>query len=224
METTSERHWSIFFLILLVTADLAFIGLELLHSWGYARDPKFSLGRERGYAEIYQYIKLLWITFILSRFAFEKRQAIYGVGALLFFYLLLDDSLEIHETAGRIIGDRIGIESAFGLRGQDYGELGVSAFAGVFFLTAGWLAYRYSDALARKVGVYLLISLFVLALFGVGADMLHQFVANKFPWSETPLLILEDGGELIVVSAICWFVYSLANQELSHLDIPSPFP
>jgi len=61
-----------------------------------------------------------------------------------------------------------------------------------------------------------------LAVFGVGADVLHQLVARRWPWTELPLVVLEDGGEMIVVSAISWFVYSAAMQELSPLYVPSP--
>lgn len=157
MSFSSERHESALFLVLLLAADLAFIGLEVLHVWGYANDPRFALGMERGYAEVFQYIKFFWIAFILSWFTLEKRQVLYGVGALLFVYLLLDDSLQVHERGGTALVDEMGIEAAFGLRAQDYGELVVSASAGLFFLLAGGLSYRYSDALARQIGLYLLM-------------------------------------------------------------------
>lgn len=222
MKDPSESHWSLSLLLLLVAADLCFVGLELLHSWGYANDPRFSLGAERGYAEVYQYVKFFWIVGILSWFTFKKREWLYLIAALLFFYFLLDDSLEIHETVGESMVDALGIQPAFGLRGQDYGELGVSALVGMSFLVAGWFAYRHSGLLARRMGLYLLAGVFALALFGVGADMVHQLLGSRFSWTETALVILEDGGELIVVSAICWFVYSSAGQELPFLQVHSP--
>jgi hypothetical protein len=222
MKALSENSWPVSFLLLLIAADVSFIGLDILHSWGYAGDPKFSLGAERGYAEVYQYVKFFWIAVILSWFAVEKREGLYVVGALLFFYLLLDDSLEIHETVGASIVDVLDIQPALGLRGQDYGELAVSALAGTLFLLSGWVAYRHSGSLARRIGVCLLVGVFTLAIFGIGADMAHQFLGSRFSWTETPLVVLEDGGELIVASAICWFVYSSAEQELPFLEVHSP--
>lgn len=222
METISERRWSTVLLILLISVDLIFCGLEILYSWGYAGDYRYSLGADRGYAEVYGYIKFFWIVLLLAWFGFKKRQLVYGVAALLFFYFLLDDSLQIHETVGGHIAEGTGMIQSYGLRGKDFGELTVSVLAGLFFLIAGWLAYRNSNAFARRAGLYLLTGVFVLAIFGVGADLLHQLLGDRLPWTNTPLLILEDGGELIVISVICWFVYSLAHQELSLPQIHSP--
>lgn len=93
---------------------------------------------------------------------------------------------------------------------------------GIFFLAAGWLAYRRSGVLARRMGLYLLAGVLTLALFGVGADMVHQLLGSWLPWTETTLVALEDGGELIVVSGICWFVHSAAEHELPSLQVHSP--
>jgi hypothetical protein len=222
MKGASDSHWSISLLLLFIATDLCFISLEILHSWGYAGDPKFSLGRERGYAEVYQYVKFFWIASMLSLFTLRKREGVYFIGALIFFYFLLDDSLEIHETVGGSVVHLLDIQSAFGLRAKDYGEFGVSALVGILFLVAGWLAYRHSGSLARKIGLYLLAGVCTLAIFGVGADMAHQLLGRRFPWTETALVVIEDGGELIVVSAICWFVHSSAEQELPSIKIHSP--
>jgi len=137
MKASSDRYWSAVLLLLLLAADLLFVGLQVLHTFGYAGDPRFSLGVERGYGEVYQYVKFFWTTALLSWFAFERREGIYGVGALLFGYFLLDDALGIHETAGRTMVDVLGIPSVLGLRGQDSGELGVSVLVGLFFLGLG---------------------------------------------------------------------------------------
>lgn len=139
-----------------------------------------SIGTERGYAEIYQYIKLFWITIILAWATLKKQQAVYAVGTLVFFYILLDDSFQIHETGGRYIIEWANLVSAFGLRAQDYGELGVYAFTGVLFLTAGWLSYRHSNALAREISLYVLSGLFVLGVFAAGVDMLHSLLGASF--------------------------------------------
>ena len=118
--------------------------------------------------------------------------------------------------------DLLDIQPAFGLRGQDYGEVGAYAIAGIIFLLSGWLAYRHGSSLARRIGLHLLVGVFALAVFGVGADMAHQLLGSRFPWTETSLVVLEDGGELIVVSAICWFIHSSAEQELPSLQVHSP--
>ncbi|MDZ7694794.1 MAG: hypothetical protein U5K69_27365 [Balneolaceae bacterium] len=213
MKSISIRRWPLLFLVLLISADLVFVGLEVVHSLGYASDNKFLLGTERGYSEVYQYVKFFWIALILAWLTFRTYQPLYGIGTFLFMYLLLDDSLEIHETMGGHIAAWTGMSPLFGLRTQDYGELTVYALTGIIFLGAGWLAYQKSSRRARQISWYVLGGLVGLAVFGAGVDMLHSFFSNSFPFLDTPFVILEDGGELIAVSVIAWFIFSFASQE-----------
>lgn len=222
MKTSSEKRWSLFLLILLISADLVFCGVEILYAWEYTGNHMYSLTTDRGYAEVYGYIKFFWIIIGLLWLTYEKYQPVYIVAALLFFYFLLDDSMKLHETMSGNIIDWFDLVPALDLRAQDVGEITVSVFVGFFFLITGWLAFKYSDNFARRVGFYLLIGVIGLAFFGVGADILHQILWSESPWINTPLVILEDGGELIVVSVICWFVYSLVSQELSLPYIHPP--
>lgn len=221
MEANPRRYWSALPLVLLVLADLVFVGLHLGYEFGLTGDRSFALTVDRGYAELYQYLKLFWITVALVGVAFEKRRAIYGVGAVTFSYLLLDDSLEIHETAGGLLADGLGFEAILGLRAQDYGELAVSGAAGLAFLSAGFLAYRSAGATGRRFALFLLGGLLLLAVFGVGVDLLGV-LAHRIPLAGSALALLEDGGELIVVSGILWFVGSFAVTELGSLRVRSP--
>ncbi len=50
-----------------------------------------------------------------------------------------------------------------------------------------------------------------LVLFGVVVDMLGIMV-KTYPWQ--PMLdIVEDGGEMLVMSVIFWFVFLLPEME-----------
>lgn len=208
------RHWPVLLLLLLVAADLAFVFADLLHRAGFAAyDRKFQLDQDRGYGEIYQYIKLFWITLLLGWMTLCAREPVYAVAAALFFYLLLDDSLMVHETLGGHLADWAGMTPAFGLRSQDFGELAVYGLVGGTFLLAGWMAYRYSSAFARRTSFWLLGGVLALAAFGAGTDLIHQMLAHRFAWMHVPLLLLEDGGEMLVVSVICWFSFSLVQHE-----------
>jgi hypothetical protein len=116
------------------------------------------------------------------------------------------------------------INPALGLRAQDFGEIAASALAGVVFLLLGLLSYRVSSPFARSVGIYILLGIILLAFFGVFVDTIHTFLGYKFRWTNQPLEMIEDGGELIVVSIIFWFSYSVAHQELYPAYTPSPRP
>ena len=221
MPYSRPRKWPLLLLILLITIDFILIAFGIRHSLGYIGDPKFGLDVERGYAELYQYAKFFWIAIILTWFGFEKRKTLYFVGAMLFFYFLFDDSLQIHESFGSTIVELFDIPHAFGLRGQDFGELIVSASVGFFFLVTGWMTYQKDDTLAKLIGYYVLLGVLLLTVCGVGFDMLHIFLADGFPWTKIPLAVLEDGGELVAASIISWFVLTAGMQELTSLQIPS---
>src|SRR3712207_5190827 len=114
--------------------------------------------------------KEYWIALLLGLFTIQKRSILYLGWSLLFFYLLLDDSLGIHERLGGIVSYRLGLSSAFNLRSIDFGEIIVSACVGLFFLLFIAIAYRSGDRFSRKTSRHLIIMLFALALFGIVVD------------------------------------------------------
>jgi hypothetical protein len=202
---------SIRLLYLLLATDLVFIVLHLIHVYtSFAVNPSFSIGQERGYADIFQFVKEYWIVLLLGFLALRKKSILYLGWFLLFLYILLDDSLEIHEKLGEIISNKLAFLPAFNLRAADFGELVVSAFFGLFFLIFIATAYRFSDRISRKLSRYLIMMLFALALFGIVVDMLH--IAVKSPSLEPLLGLVEDGGEQIVMSVMAWFVFLLPER------------
>ncbi len=53
--------------------------------------------------------------------------------------------------------------------------------------------------------------LLALALFGIVVDVLH--IAIAVPWLEPYLALVEDGGEMLVMSTIAWFVFLLSDRS-----------
>jgi len=217
MPDQNKQHWSTVLLIMLLAADLAFILIGFGYDLGYYENDNLSFHTDRGYAEFFQYTKFLWIGIALLILTVLKRQMIYGVGSALFFYLMLDDSLEIHEHgAGMIVkalGKYHGSTPFLGLRNQDLGEMLVSGAVGGLVLVLGFLAYRYGNKMSRRVGIHLLIGMLALAFAGVFIDMLAIMVEEYSFWLDQLMVVLEDGGEMVVVSAITWYCHSLLSQE-----------
>ena len=158
------EYFSLKLLILLVITDLLLILLYIscwLPSSSYISTAIFStvpheellwITEDWSYAEIFQYIKELWIVAILG-FGYWKRQNILFLAwALLFSYLLLDDSLSIHETIGSKLSDFFQFQDVFNLRSADFGETLVSATVGIAFsIFISW-AYFQSNSTDRKYG------------------------------------------------------------------------
>ncbi|MFB2935780.1 hypothetical protein ACE1B6_11055 [Aerosakkonemataceae cyanobacterium BLCC-F154] len=195
------------FCLFLVT-DIAFMLLHLIYSYSsLTKNIGFSLETDRGFSEVFQYIKEYWIAVILGVLAVRTGLFLYGTWSLLFFYLLLDDAAEIHERLGSIISNKFAIPGLFNLRGQDFGEIAVTGTVVLVFLILTTLTYRFSDYTSRRASKHLIMMMFALAFCGVILDLVH--IAVNSPGLNPWLTLLEDGGELVVMSFIACYTISL---------------
>src|SRR5215208_3326816 len=89
-------------LFLLLALDSVFILLNVLYLETHLlSDPRFRLSHDGGYAEIFGYLMESCIVLALCALAVRTRQYLYFAWAMLFLYILLDDSLLLHE---RVLG------------------------------------------------------------------------------------------------------------------------
>lgn len=198
-------------LILLLLTDLCFIILHIIRdSSNYLNDINWSITKDQGYAELFQYTKEFWIVITLLLCWIKTRALIYFSWMVLFFYALLDDSFEIHEWVGLDLAIYFNFQPAYGLRGVDFGELLVSMIAySLIFVLVGISYYRSSPE-GRKVSNNLLFLVAALAFCGIVLDMVDVLVLQF----ENDMLTLysqiaEDGGEMVVMSIILYYVLSL---------------
>ncbi|MBM9605751.1 hypothetical protein [Desulfopila inferna] len=202
----NERSAS-FFLILLLSGDLAFVMLHFINSLTpIYENPLLNLEKDRGYSEVYQYLKFLWIIIILVFISFRNASLRYVLWALVFVYFLLDDALQLHERVGGYIAANLSLVPAFGLRLQDYGELAVSAAAVIIiFLPLAW-AFRNGSRVFRKLSQDLALLIMILVFFGIVVDMAQ--IAINAGWKVSFILgVIEDGGEMLSVSLIVWYAF-----------------
>jgi len=200
---------SIRFLGLLLGADCVFI----LASIGYQFTDVvsfdfYSVETDRGYAEIFQYIKEFWIVLLLVLYFVRNRQLIYLIWAVLFGYILIDDSFMIHEKLGTFFSEYFHFLPRWGLRPDDFGQFLVSCFFGLPLLLAMGLVYNQCISIHKPNVKTLFKLLLVYVLFGIGMDMMHS-LANYFKVLQFVFPTLEDGGEMLVMSVITWYVYVL---------------
>jgi len=202
-------------LILLVLADLVFVCLHVLYvNTDLLPTNLYSLSRDRGYAEFLQYTQESWLAALFLLLGFKQRQGLYFVFSFLFFYFLVDDSSEFHERFGEYLADFFAFQPALGLRAVDWGELLVSAMFGLLFLISIALLYIISDLSMRKISLYMIGMIFVMAVFGVLLDMVEILVTH--PGVGRLLVTIEEGGEMLVLSIITWFVFSIPSEPGKH--------
>lgn len=220
---------SISFFAPLLALDLAFILLHIVvRSLNlFPNEPQFLINHDGGYAEQFQYVKLGLVFLGLGWLAIRQRSRIFFTWAGIFLYILLDDALELHERIGVQLGTAWQLPAISGLRGQDLGELLVFASVGIISLGALVWSYRTERHLAtRQTSVYLFVLLLLFSVFGGVVDMIHFAVsAIASPlWLQRSLTILEDGGEMVMISVIAAFVYRLVKPRSQTPAVPLPTP
>lgn len=197
-----------------VLADVVFIIIHALHVWSpWFSAYSFSIEVDGGLAEMYQYFKQAWLAGCLAIvFLQTKRWAFVG-WAVFFGVLLADDMLQIHERVGRAIGESLGLPPVMGLRTDDYGEVAFAALLGVCAVTLVVLTFRRGGHLARQVSADLLCLLGALGLFAVFFDVIHTITYMRAPALGPVLALIEDGGEMLVVSAIAAYAFNIVKNS-----------
>ena len=212
IDTLNERSASVF-LILLLCGDLVFIVLHFVNELiPVLSNPLLSIEKDRGYSEMYQYLKFFWIIALLIHVSLKSRSLNYVAWAFVFTYFLFDDALQIHERVGSRIAANLNFMPPLGLRLQDFGELAVTATAGILLsLTLIW-AYRGGSQMFRKVSQDITLLIFLLVFFGVVVDMAH--VAIRLGGEVYFILgVIEDGGEMLSVSLVLWYTFRLETRS-----------
>lgn len=187
-------------LLPLLLIDAVFLTLHVLHKLrvGPFLDASFSVTTESGHAEHFQYFKEFAIAAVLMGLAWRQRSAGHAAWALLFAYLMLDDSLSLHESAGAWLGEALQLAPAWGLRPIDLGELVLAALAGGPLLVLFAALMLRGRPSVRRLSRDLLLLLALLALCGVVLDMLHVVTLHKV----RGVGLAEDGGEMLMMSLI----------------------
>lgn len=200
-----------FVLALLFAVDGAFVVLHVSNRFLPSRNALFSLSTDGGYAELFQYLKEGWVAVALFVVCWRTRQGLYGAWALLFAYLLWDDSLTIHETLGGIIASQWSYVPALGLRAQDFGELTVVAFVGSAFVLLTSYLYIRGNETARSVARDMALLVGCLVFFGVFFDMVHNVIDDQ---RFRGMTVVEDSGEMIAMSLVVSYVARLLTPQL----------
>lgn len=200
-------------LLLLVCTDLAFIVLHLANvETGWLRGVGISLEADGGLPETYQYVKEFWIAVCMAATFWRTRIRAYAVWAIMFAFLLVDDAGQVHERVGAWLGQQYALPALFGLRADDMGELLFAAMIGTSMLAllglASWRGGEQSGRITRDV----LCLIVALAILGVFVDMLHVVSYLRRSLVAQVLLVVEDGGEMLVMSALTAYAFHVASH------------
>ncbi|GAB3052164.1 hypothetical protein [Sediminivirga luteola] len=191
----------ILLLLMTLTADVAFMGL---HVWAHYNDDNhmYLVHTDRGHAEFFQYIKFLFLFVLTAYYAVEQRCWQVAMWLFLFVFFLVTDMLRWHEMQGGRIADALGLESAFGLRGQDFGELVYLAVAGLVLGVPLVAGFFWGTRRTKWIYWAFLVPTALLFFAGVVLDQLHMMAITYVPRIRNYMAIAEDGGEMLATSLL----------------------
>lgn len=200
------------FIVLLLCSDLIFIIIHIIEKIVFNIDGSlYNISTDRGYAEFYQYMKYFWIIILLIYIIRSTKSFSYISWIVVFTYFLFDDALEIHENVGRLLVKSFDFYPPLHIRLQDIGELEVFAIVGIILLAIIIWAKFHGSISFKKRSIDLGIFMVGFVFFGVFFDMLSSI----FNGVVVGLGMIEDGGEMIVMSLTLWYVFqaSLSNEN-----------
>lgn len=188
----------------IVAGGLVYLGLLEAVPQQLKLQPVWSL------PSLFIYLKWLLIAACLATAWRKSDEPLLLSLAIIFGLLLIDDSLELHEQLGTATKDWLGYGPAFGLRGDDLGELTIWAILGAVCCAVFALGYRRSSLAGRGIGHVFLLGIAALAACGIVVDMLsimaHDFGDGTVNRATRFLFrCVEDGGELMIASLLLAF-------------------
>lgn len=210
----SDKALFLFVPLILFAGDVAFVLAHVILRLTGSLDtfPMFALYLDGGYPECYQYIKEAFVALALFIVAFRAREFRYLAWSALFCFLLMDDSLGLHELIGADFATGFDLTTHLGLRGQDFGEIAAEVVTGGAILMVTVVCYWLGSVEFRKASRHLFVILTVIIFFGVLVDSLHFLY--EINWKVSLIVVvIEDGGEMLGMSLAAWYALRLLQRD-----------
>ncbi len=212
-------------LLVLVSVDFGFMLLDagaffaMQASLISAIPDEIKITVDGALPEIWGYVKWAVIIVALVRLSIRDRWSVPFRWALVFLMVLIDDSMQEHETIGALIAGHLPLPASLQPQGQDIAELMVFGAMGIIAVLLTATLFSRNGPVSRALSLRFLVIILFLAFFGVALDFLHQtirlFSEGTFAADFLPPIfaLLEDGGEMIMASIATAFVLTLPGIE-----------
>lgn len=199
----------------LIFIDLIIIGLGFYNSWIPDDQWKefYALAADDSIGELVQYFKWFAVSVLFVIITIKRSSSSFIAWAILFLYLLLDDSLSIHENVGGYLVSNISFGLPGGLRMQDIGELIVSGIVGSILLVIFMFAYKKSNDFFKITTHNMFFLFLALVFFGVFFDVFAVMTYSGNATAAFLFDVIEDGGEMIVGSFMLWYAVLTLNAK-----------
>lgn len=202
-------------LTLFLAADVVIVVLHLtLKLFGILAGDHFDLGVDRSYGEMLMYLKLGWITMLAVQLARRRRSALFAALAFGSLVLLLEDAFIVHERIGWHLNpwvlETIPALEGVGILSVQIGELLWLAVIGLVVGIAFVVTFVRADPRDRRDALSIVVFFAAVAFLAVVVDTVHSLFAFGSV-GDLVFTVIEDGGELIVLSPAVALAFALAS-------------
>lgn len=208
-----DWRWVVVALAVLLAFDVTDIALYAAHvlslhglapEWLQTRF--FDMNREFGLVEDLEYAKSVLCAVAMTLCAQRSREGLFAALAALHIWLAADNAMALHERIGGVLGERLLGGATLGLeRPTDLAQVVFFGTVGLALIALFAVLLRRVPKPLRRTGVILVAAAASPGFFGVFVDSFRATPA-AVPLSETALIMLEDGGETVMLSlatALC---------------------
>ena len=199
----------------LVAVDLVLIAVSVgrLATAGPSPTDRWLLETDGGWAEYVGYAQQAAVAVALLALWRVTRHLVWIAYATVFLCALADDYLRLHERKGAWLAEKLALpEGVAGLRADDLGEMLVWGLLAAAPVAAAFLLHWRSDAWNRGASLGMAGFVAAYVFFGAVLDQVHVLFLGS--WVGDVLGTVEDGGELLVLSATLGYV--LGRVAVAH--------
>jgi hypothetical protein len=201
----------------LLLGDALFTGADILQRVHVLHDARFLVTHERGYGEVFQYSKAALGCFLLVQIGVRRSSGTAFTWAGLLALVLGDDALQLHEHAGDVLASRLGLPSFGALRANQAGELIFYSVVGAGCLAALAAAWWRAGTEDRELSRRLFPWFAALGFCAVILDAVDSLM-RRTSWG-VEFALLEDGGEMIVLSFLTASIWSAFERTRRHAGL-----
>jgi len=205
--------------IILVSGVLGYAFLKgIIPVW-----PDFlNIDRDWSAGETLSYVKWVLMALVFSLAYMRKRETMFLSLVIAVLILLADDSMQLHETYGPNVVQALRLYDIFGSAASTVGPLFVWAALGVGVLTSVLIGWRTASRELKRALYPVFGLFFAVVFFAVGIDAVHELVTVP-KVIQGVLGIVEDGGEMLVMTALLRYVWMTFHTQdsQSHSAVPA---
>lgn len=197
------RSYRMFFTAL-ISGDIIFLLL------GSILGGDFDISLDRGFPEIFQYMKEISIASFLFLVFLKEKEKILLVLSGIFGYFFVDDCFRYHETVGAFLANNAYVSSIAKLldfENEAIGEIFSLALPAFLMIALLICVYNRTGQQFKKPTKNIIYLIAILAVFGVTLDAFEKL--KSLVISRHLINIIENFGEMVVMSAILAYVDSL---------------